>query len=418
MTLTLVHHSPCPPALYGAMAATVACKQNASLMHLPVAFASEQGADSVQMVAGSGSLVPSGLLWYERMTDRQIEAISDVESIISRAEQSDVVVPWDAAQQSADLLHGLIALADAAGVSVRHLTVKHDNDTWHLEDQYGHPTDHGRWSRDAFGRWMKVESVPTKAADLPPLVIALIGAESDQKNVYPATLAALADAADATGLDLQVRFVDPQALDIQTLAAVDAIVLPGGSDMNNVPGQISAAHHGLVSGTPVLGLCLGMQSMTTALAQSLPGLEHANMAEAAPDAPIKSFVPMAGLSGLEQHRLGDRRLAFKVSAMEQRFQNHPTIRCNHRFILNPDLVQPLVKAGMAITATDTTGQVVDAMAWPSHVFYQGMQGHPEQCSVAGKPHPLIEDFMQAAMALNRARSAHQDGAPRHFEIHP
>jgi len=417
MTLTLVHHSPCPPALYGAMAATLACAQNALLMHLPVKYGSGQGADSVQMVACSGSLVPSGLLWYERMTDRKIEPASNAEAIVTRAADSAVVVPWDAAQQSAAMLQALITQADALGVSVVHLTVRRDNDTWYLEDQNGQPTGHARWSRDAYGRWMNVDSLPSVVPGL-PLLVALIGTESDQKEVYPATLAALADAAEATGLDLQIRFVDPQSLDTQALAALDAIVLPGGSDMNNVPGQIEAARYALVSGTPVLGLCLGMQSMTTALAQSLPRLEHANMAEAAPDALIKSFVPLAGLSGMEEHRLGDRRLSFNVPAMTLRFQRHQTIRCNHRFVLNPDLVEPLVTAGMVITATDTTGQIVDAMAWPHHAFYQGMQGHPEQCSTAGRPHPLIEDFMRAAMTMKRGGSAHPDDGTRPFVIHP
>jgi len=412
MTLTLVHHSPCSPALYGAMAATVACAQDAVLMHLPIAFDSTQGADRVQMVASSGSLVPSGLLWYERLTDRQIEAASDPEAIIARAGECDVVVPWDDAHQLSATLQTLVEQAEAAGVSVCHLTVRDDHDSWYLQDQHGRPTAHGRWSRDAFGRWMKVDSQLSTASDLALLRVALVGAEADQKDVYPATLAALADAADACGLEMQVRFVDPQSLDVKALADVDGIVLPGGSDMNNVPGQIRAARHGLLSGTPVLGLCLGMQSMTTALAQNLPGLEQANMAEAAPDAPIKSFVPMAGLPGLEEHRLGDRRLSFKVAATEQRFQSHPVIRCNHRFFLNPDLVAPLETAGMIITATDATGQVVDAMAWPHHVFYQGMQGHPEQCSTAGKPHPLIEDFMRAAMTSSAPPSVVEDEATR------
>jgi CTP synthase len=397
MTLTLVHHSPCPPALYGAMAATVAFAQDAILMHLPIAFDSAQGADSMQMVASSGSLVPSGLLWYERLTDRQIEAASHPEEIVARAGQCDVVVPWDDSQQSSATLDTLITKAEAARVSVCHLKVGHDNDSWYLHDQPPRSAAHERWGRDAFGRWTKIDSQRSKASGLAPLRVALVGTESDQKDVYPATLAALGDAADAIGLDVKVHFVDPQSLGVQALTEVDGIVLPGGSDMNNVPGQIRAARYGLESGTPVLGLCLGMQSMTTALAQSLPGLEQANMAEAAPDAPIKSFVPMAGLSGLEEHRLGDRRLTFKVAATEQRFQSHPVTRCNHRFFLNPDLVAPLETAGMIITATDTTGQVVDAMTWPHHVFYQGMQGHPEQSSTAGKPHPLIEDFMRAAL---------------------
>ena len=142
------------------------------------------------------------------------------------------------------------------------------------------------------------------------------------------------------------------------------------------------------------------------------------MAEAAPDAVIKSFVPMAGLSGLEDYRLGDRRLTFTALATQHRFQDHSTIRCNHRFMLNPDLVDPLTTAGMVVTATDSTAQIVDAMAWPHHVFYQGMQGHPEQSSSAGNPHPLIEDFLQAAKTLADSSSGVQKGASGRPDLHP
>lgn len=396
MSLTLVCHSPCPVALYGAMSASVAYAEDAVLMHLPIQFPSEAGADSVQMVAASGALVPSGLLWYERLTAREVLPASTVEAIVAQAGESSVVVPWDAAYQSVALLENLLAQAAKADVSIRRLTVRNECETWYLVDERGEATTYSHWRRDDYGRWVINESAHAQSPVMPSLFVALIGTQSDQKDVYPATLAALADAADATGQNLQVQFVDPQSLNIQTLEAADAIVLPGGSDMDNVPGQISAARHALVSGTPVLGLCLGMQSMSTALAQSIPGLEQANMAEAEPDAAIKSFVPMAGLPGLEDHRLGDRRLSFRGPAMGQRFQAHSTIRCNHRFMLNPDLVDALTKSGMVVTATDSTGQVVDAMAWPHHVFYQGMQGHPEQSSSAGKAHPLITDFLQAA----------------------
>lgn len=418
MPLTLVSHSPCPPALYGAMAASVAQAEDAELMHLPVEFPVQQGADSVQMVAASGSLVPSGLLWYERMTARQVLPASSVESIIAVARHSAVVVPWDAAHQSGSMLDTLLAQASAAGVQIRPLTVINDDDRWYMEDQKGHPTDHGHWGRDTFGRWMKAESARPQTQDAPALSIALLGTEADQRNVYPATLAALGDAAEAANLDLRVRFVDPVSFTPEALDSVKAIVLPGGSDMANVPGQISAARQALASGIPVLGLCLGMQSMTTALAQGIPGLEQANMAEAAPNAVLKSFVAMAGLSGLEDHRLGDRRLKFAISAMEQKFQNHAMIRCNHRFMLNPKLIDALLAAGMVVTATDATGQIVDAMAWPHHPFFQGMQGHPEQGSGVGKPHPLIVDFLRAAGSSANDRPANQRSGSNRQELHP
>lgn len=240
-------------------------------------------------------------------------------------------------------------------------------------------------------------SLPAKRRQVPPRYC-IIGTQADQLDVYPATLAALGDAADAANIDLHIRFVSPVQLDLTLLDSVDGIVLPGGSDMGNVSGQIAAARYALAANVPTVGLCLGMQSMTTAIAQTLPGLEQANMAEAAPDTPIQSFILMTGTPGLPTHRLGTQALNFRPSSLGDRLPHHPTIRCNHRFMLNPDITRTLINAGLKITATDASGHIADAIDWPQHAFYQGMQGHPELGSSAGKPHPLIEDFLRAVQA--------------------
>jgi CTP synthase len=398
MTLTLVSHSPCSPALYGALAAVVAQADDALLLHLPADFGPAHGADSVQMVAAAGALVPSGLIWYERLTAREVLPASNIEQIIEAATQTDVVVPWHDEFQSISLRDALLSHARTAGLAVCHLTGKNHGDSWVLEDMNGQPTAHGNWCRDTLGRWNNGEHSRPDAAARSTLSIALLGTEDDQTNVYPATLAALGDASEALNIDLHIRFINPMHDDVAKLDCVAGIVLPGGSDMANVPGQIRAAHYGLAADIPTLGLCLGMQSMTTALAQTLPGLERANMAEAAPDAAILSFLPMAEIADLPVHRLGNQRLRFTHPKWEGRFEKHPTIRCNHRYRLNPELIDALMAAGLAITATDVSGHIVDAIDWSDHVFYRGMQGHPELGSRAGAAHPMIEDFLLAAQS--------------------
>lgn len=398
MALTLITHAHCSPALFGALAASVAQLDDAPLMHLPADFKATDGADTVQMVAAAGALVPSGLLWYERVTGRDVLPASSVDEIVATASRDSVVVPWHPQFQDPALLDELLAKANAAGIRVIHLTGRSVDGGWDVQTAQGQPTRYGRWCRDSFGRWGRAQDRLPVAPDRHRLTVVLIGAESDQTEVYPATLAALGDAADAAHIDLRVRFVSPVQLDTSQLASVAGIVLPGGSDMLNVPGQIEAARTGLRGMIPTLGLCLGMQSMTTALAQGCPGLEDANMAEAAPDAPIKSFSPMAGTPGLAEHRLGAQPLRFADPAVAQHFQTHPTVRCNHRFSLDPSLIAPLRAAGLEILATDLTGQVVDAIEWPGHPFYKGMQGHPELGSRSGQAHPLITDFLLAALA--------------------
>jgi CTP synthase len=401
MAVTLLIHPACTPALYGALAASVAQAQNAVLMHLPVAFTAEDGADAVQMVAAAGALVPSGLLWYERLTGREILPVSTLEDIIAAARHGEVVVPLGTTPQCETLRGQLLEKAADARVPVTQLKASAQAGVWRATHLNGQATEYGAWIRDSFGRWVAQASIAPLDNARHRISIALLGAESDQLNVYPATLAALGDAADAVGVDVDVRFISPPQLDCSLLDSVAGILLPGGSDMINVPGQIEAAHHGVASHIPTLGLCLGMQSMTTAVAQRLPGLEHANMAEAAPEAEIKTFVPMSGIPGLPGYRVGTQALQVTDAALKQVLGDRPAIRCNHRYMLNPQIIAALKGAGLVITANDLDGQITDAIDWPQHPFYKGMQGHPEISSSATRPHPLIQAFVQAALAFDR-----------------
>jgi CTP synthase len=197
------------------------------------------------------------------------------------------------------------------------------------------------------------------------------------------------------------RFVPPKELsseDAREIAAdVDGILLPGGSDMANVRGQILMAQAALESKTPSLGLCLGMQTMTTAVVRKAFQSSEANLAEANPSAPLKTFVPLAELSG-EEHRLGDRQIEVEPNSLlgELLGRTH-IIRCNHRYAFNPDLVSPLLKVGLAITAWDGVRSIVDAIELGEHPFFVGMQGHPELQSRGSFPHPVIKAFLKASM---------------------
>jgi CTP synthase len=403
MSLTLVVHATPQPALYGALAAVVARAGAARLLHMAAAFPPALGADAVQHVAAEGALVPSGLLWYERLTGRAIAAAGSAPDIVAAAAKAPVVVPWHPPVQAAGDLDRLLALAHAHGVAVKRWHVEEHGDRWRLRAEEDKASPGAWWRRDEAGRLVPDDAGPDTRGGIAAgagLCIALIGAAHDQHQVYPANLAALGDAADALGIRLDIRCVAPRAFAAGDLRGVDGVVLPGGSDMGNVPGQLAAARHTLHARIPTLGLCLGMQTMATALAQRLPGGHGANLAEADPEALVKSFVPLAAMPGLPVHRLGDQPVRVTDPQLAALIGVAPHVRCNHRFRLNPVLVPLLRDHGMRIAATDLSGQIADAIAYPAHPFYIGMQGHPEQSSRPDAPHPLVVAFLAAATAAS------------------
>lgn len=345
-------------------------------------------------------LVPSGLLWYERLTGQPVAPTASAKAIVTAARDHAIVVPWHPPVQAAEQLDALLAEARTQAVPVR---------LWHVEEYEGRwrlrATDDGDcpadwWQRDAAGRLVRHQP-----SDVPPdvpgdaLRIGLVGTEHDQRQVYPATLACLADAADALGIVLELRFLAPRSVGPADLRGLHGVVLPGGSDMGNVPGQLLVAQQTLASGLPTLGLCLGMQSMATAVLRGLPGTGACNLAEADPHAPIKSFVPLESFNtphGLPAFRVGDQRVSVADPQFAAWLGSETQVRCNHRFGLNPALLPLLREHGVSIAATDASGLIVDAIRQPAHPFYCGMQGHPELSSAAGAPHPLVAAFLQAA----------------------
>ncbi|ODN71223.1 glutamine amidotransferase-related protein [Methylobrevis pamukkalensis] len=400
MSLLVVHHATGEPALHGAAAAALCKAIGARLVHGPVGFDLARHADAFQHVTRCGQLVASGLLWAERL-GLDLSARSTADETVAAALAGDVVLahrPGD--PQSEDHLSEVTGLAGRAGVDMRHFAVRVPGEGADLA-VVGEASGAvlATVTRDRYGR------VDMPLADVSPKTgavrIALVGSEHDQREAYPANIAALADAADALGLDLTLVFLDPklQSADdfAQAAREVGGVLLPGGSDMGNVTGQILAAGAGLDAGLPTLGLCLGMQSMSTAVARRTPGFEAANLEEADPDAPIKTFVPMAGTPGLPVYRLGEATIraqpGTRIAAL---LGAAPTVLCNHRYRLAPGLVGPLDGSGLAVGATDATGGIVDAVEHRDHPFYTGMQGHPELSSRRDAPHPLITAFVAAA----------------------
>lgn len=399
MGLILVFHDTSSPALYGAVAAAIVATRQYGFMHVAARFDTRLHADAAQHVIAAGGLGPSGLCWFERLSGKHAPPVATPEIILDAGRVQDVVVPIHPAfLADQELSSRLSQTAEALGMDVKAITVREDSYCF-----FDAVTQEALAWRDCFGR---IGLHASRFCEDNGLTIGLVGAESDHRDVYPAALASLGDAADSLSMPIDVRFIDPMEIsqfeDPTVFADLSGILLPGGADMKNVAGQIAAAAIGLETGLPTVGLCLGMQTMATALAWRAFGRGTANLTEADPDARIKTFVPMAGAAGpdgalLPIHRTGDQVIDIvSGTRLSGIIRSNRQIRCNHRFRLNLALLPDLEAAGLRVAACSLSGTIVDAIELPSHPFFIGMQGHPELSSAAETPHPLLVAFLEAA----------------------
>jgi CTP synthase len=171
--------------------------------------------------------------------------------------------------------------------------------------------------------------------------------------------------------------------------------------MEQVAGQIEAARAAIRCDMPTVGLCLGMQTMATAVARELLGNNDANMAEADPDAQTKTFIRLHDEAGRPEFRVGLRRMrVVSGTRLSEIFGGASSVdvHCNHRYVLEPTLHEPLARAGLAISGLQEGRPLADAIELPALRFFVGMQGHPELLTRRNAPHPLVLAFLRQAGA--------------------
>jgi CTP synthase len=409
--LTVLEDGDGLPANYGALAAVLANVRHATLMHVKAVWDDQVFADAAQHVTADGQLVSSGLVWAERLGVQAVTSPVTASELLDRAAHEDVVVPLHPCN-AGSLVSAQGLIAEARGRGVQHESyrvMRNAANAWIVDTATLSPVrEIGTRTQDRFGRLSPNQSAHNRATRR--VCIAVVGSERDHRGVNPATLAALGDTADARDMDLEITYIPPQSIDIDNVArlfaGVDGIVLPGGSDMRRVPGQVIAARYALVSRVPVAGLCLGMQTMATAAAQlasgSDAGSDEVALAEANPAARLHSFIRLTADDGSNVHRLGDQVVEIEQgSRLHEILGDRFTVRTNHRFRLNPRVLSLLNDAGVTVCATDSSGHIADAIEARDHPFYIGMQGHPEVSSAAGRAHPFLCAFLETAFQLGK-----------------
>ncbi|MCV3738661.1 gamma-glutamyl-gamma-aminobutyrate hydrolase family protein [Rhizobium sp. TRM96647] len=381
--IVVVRHEIEHPALFGAAAALIAAERGAEVFSPAATFNLDRYPDAVQHVADEGALIPSGLIWVDRLTGRQARQLSDYDG------SGPAVVPFHSAFLADP---NAIAALIASGAEEIVVTLANDR----FVDGTGRVIG---W-RDRHGRVLPKAPDPASPSGL---VFAIAGPERQFLDTCPAPLAALVDAIEVAAPGSEIRYLDPRHLPKDPLEGIDGVLLPGGSEMSAVAGQVALAQAARLVGRPIVGLCLGMQSMSTAAARALPGWTDTDMAEAAPTAARHSFVRIE----TGEHRLGLKTATTaKGSRLAGLLGPETDIACNHRFRLAPALHEGLATVGVRIVALGgLPGQDIADAIEADEGFYMGMQGHPELGSRQGAPHPLIKAFVAATMKDARAKRA-------------
>ncbi|MCQ9167544.1 CTP synthase [Corynebacterium amycolatum] len=248
------------------------------------------------------------------------------------------------------------------------------------------------------------------------VTVALVGKYIDLPDAYLSVAEAVRAAGFAHRVKANIRWVasddceTPEGLN-ENMAGVDAIVIPGGFGGRGIEGKIATIRYAKETGTPLLGICLGMQCVVIEAARTA-GVDGASSTEfdenaaepviATMEEQLQAVSGEADLGG--SMRLGSypAKLAEDSVAARLYGATEVTERHRHRYEVNNAYRAQLEEAGLVISGTSPDGKLVEFVEYPTdvHPYLVATQAHPELKSRPTHAHPLFDGLIAAALKRN------------------
>jgi CTP synthase len=253
--------------------------------------------------------------------------------------------------------------------------------------------------------------------------IAFVGKYVDLTESYKSLTESLVHAGIHCRSKVHIHYIDSEDVEKNgpgALAAMDAVLVPGGFGRRGTEGKIAAIRYARENKLPYLGICLGMQLATIEFARHVAGFEGANSTEFDADTPhpvvalitewqdregrVEKRDASSDLGGTM--RLGAQRCPIKAGTLAAKIYGaEVNERHRHRYEVNNTYVPKLEAAGMVISARTPTEDLPEMMELPAatHPWFVGVQFHPEFTSNPRTGHPLFIAYVQAALEKQKAK---------------
>ncbi|MBS1712147.1 MAG: CTP synthase [Armatimonadetes bacterium] len=200
---------------------------------------------------------------------------------------------------------------------------------------------------------------------------------------------------------------EPGATAEEILSGVDGVVIAPGFGSRGVEGKIEALRYVRENGVPFLGICFGLQMAVIEYARNVCGIRDAgseefDTAEKRTSDPVIHFIP--DQSGIT-HKGGTMRLgsypchvsantlAYEIYGESPIYERH-----RHRYEVNNDYRELLIKSGLQVSGVSPDYRLVEMVELPGHPFFIATQAHPELKSRPNRPAPLFRALVGAALA--------------------
>ena len=238
------------------------------------------------------------------------------------------------------------------------------------------------------------------AADLPTVQIGIVGKYFDVPDAYKSLNAALFHAGIQNNVHVVLKKINAETFSPSDCADVDGVLVPGGFGARGVDGKIAAAHYARTTGTPYMGICLGMQVAVIEFARNVLGIKNANSTEFdANCTPVINIMPdhtgdMGGTLRLGAYQcvIAPNTRAAQIYGTDKISERH-----RHRYEMDISFEKQFADAGMIISGRSPDGRLPEIVELPNHPFFVAGQFHPEFQSSPFTGHPMFNAFIAAAV---------------------
>lgn len=192
---------------------------------------------------------------------------------------------------------------------------------------------------------------------------------------------------------------------IKTLSDYDGILVPGGFGTRGIEGIIKAIKYAREHNIPYFGICYGMQLACVEFARHVLHKKDAHTVEVNKDTkdPIIIVNPFQAKNIKENRYGGTMRLGaygakLKPGSKVRKAYGQDLIseRHRHRYEFNNQYKDEIDSAGLQVVGVNPDVDLVEIVELKDHLFFVGVQFHPEFKSRPMRPHPLFAQFMKAA----------------------
>ncbi len=236
--------------------------------------------------------------------------------------------------------------------------------------------------------------------------IALVGKYTELPDAYKSISESFIHAGAVNDCKVKLHYVNSEKVTPENaaehLGKMAGILVAPGFGNRGIEGKINAVRYARESGTPFLGICLGMQCAVIEFARNVMGLADANSSEmeVTPHPVIDLMEEQKGVTAKGgTMRLGaypcHLREGSKVAAAYG--STNISERHRHRYEFNSDYVSQFEAAGMKTVGVNPETNLVEVVEVENHPWFVGTQYHPEYRSTVESPSPLFVSFVKAAM---------------------